>query len=225
MLPLRCRTCRPTRQWRPPAASESGAGAELVVGVVWRGNGREYAGDKIRSVPADLIAPLAKIPGVRLVSLMKEGNDEERAAAEAADIGATGWADFAEAAATYVNLDLVISVDTRGRSPCRRAGIAVVDRVAVGAGHAAAGPGTRGLAVVSDRSAVPPAEPGRVGAGVRPPRRRTGRAGATRAAPGPDRGQVVARRGAAFARPGTDGEESIGGSDGPPGGCRAAEER
>jgi Flp pilus assembly protein TadD len=87
------------------------AGAGLVVGVVWRGN-PQYAGDKIRSVPPDLLAPLAKIPGVRVVSLMKESTPEECAAAGAADIGATAWADFAEAAATFVNLDLVISVDT-----------------------------------------------------------------------------------------------------------------
>jgi tetratricopeptide (TPR) repeat protein len=87
------------------------AGAQLVVGVVWRGN-PQYAGDKIRSIAPDLIAPLAKIPGVRLVSLMKETTEEEREAAGAADIGATAWADFAEAAASFVNLDLVISVDT-----------------------------------------------------------------------------------------------------------------
>ena len=87
------------------------AGASLVVGVVWRGN-PQYAGDKIRSVPPDLLAPLAKIPGVRLVSLMKETTEEERQATGAADIGGTDWADFAEAAAAFTNLDLVISVDT-----------------------------------------------------------------------------------------------------------------
>jgi tetratricopeptide (TPR) repeat protein len=87
------------------------AGADLVVGVVWRGN-PQYAGDKIRSVGPELIAPLAKIDGVRLVSLMKEVSEQERTAAGAADIGATAWADFAEAAASFVNLDLVISVDT-----------------------------------------------------------------------------------------------------------------
>ncbi len=87
------------------------AGADLVVGVVWRGN-PQYAGDKIRSVAPKLLAPLAKIDGVRVVSLMKEATDEERETAGAADIGATAWADFAEAAASFVNLDLVISVDT-----------------------------------------------------------------------------------------------------------------
>jgi tetratricopeptide (TPR) repeat protein len=87
------------------------AGADLVVGVVWRGNPK-YAGDKIRSAAPELFAPLAGIAGARVVSLMKEATDEERAAAQAADIGATAWTDFAEAAAAFVNLDLVISVDT-----------------------------------------------------------------------------------------------------------------
>jgi tetratricopeptide (TPR) repeat protein len=87
------------------------AGADLVVGVVWRGN-PQYAGDRIRSVPPELMAPQAKVPGVRLVSLMKETTDAEREAAGAADIGGADWADFAEAAAAFVNLDLVISVDT-----------------------------------------------------------------------------------------------------------------
>jgi FkbM family methyltransferase len=87
------------------------AGADLVVGVAWRGN-RQYAGDKIRSVPPELFAPLAKIPGVRVVSLMKEAPAEESAAAGAAAIGAEDWADFADTAAAFVNLDLVVSVDT-----------------------------------------------------------------------------------------------------------------
>jgi tetratricopeptide (TPR) repeat protein len=86
-------------------------GAETVVGVVWRGN-PGYAGDKIRSVAPELVAPLARIHGVRLVSLMKETTEEEREAAGAADVGGTAWADFAEAAAVFANLDLVISVDT-----------------------------------------------------------------------------------------------------------------
>ncbi len=87
------------------------AGAELVVGVVWRGN-PQYAGDKIRSVPPELITPLSKIPGVRLVCVMKESDEKERAIAGAADVGAQAWADFADTATVFVNLDLVISVDT-----------------------------------------------------------------------------------------------------------------
>jgi Flp pilus assembly protein TadD len=87
------------------------AGAEFVIGVVWRGN-PQYAGDKIRSVPSALMAPLARLPGVRVVSLMRAIMAEERQAAAAEEIGADDWADFAEAAANVVNLDLVVTVDT-----------------------------------------------------------------------------------------------------------------
>ncbi len=87
------------------------AGASLVVGVAWRGN-PGYAGDRTRSAPADAFACLEKLPDVRIVSLMKEGRPDERDAAGAADVGAEGWTDFAEAAAVVANLDLVISVDT-----------------------------------------------------------------------------------------------------------------
>jgi hypothetical protein len=87
------------------------AGARFVVGVAWRGN-PQYAGDRARSAPPGEFARLANLAGVRLVSLMKECADEECRAAGAADVGARDWADFAEAAAAVVNLDLVISVDT-----------------------------------------------------------------------------------------------------------------
>jgi hypothetical protein len=87
------------------------AGASLVVGVAWRGN-PSYGGDRNRSAPAAVLASLASVPGVRLVSLMKEATDEERVAAGAADIGEAAWTDLADAAAAFANLDLVISVDT-----------------------------------------------------------------------------------------------------------------
>ncbi len=81
------------------------------MGVVWRGN-PQYAGDKLRSAAPSLFAPLAKIPGVRVVSLMKEASSDECTTAAAEDIGAAAWSDFAEAAASFVNLDLIVSVDT-----------------------------------------------------------------------------------------------------------------
>src|SRR5262249_46979429 len=86
-------------------------GASFVVGVAWRGN-PQYAGDRDRLVPARAFAVLADVPGVRVVSLMKEASEEERRATGAADIGAAEWKDFADAAACFVSLDLVISVDT-----------------------------------------------------------------------------------------------------------------
>ena len=59
------------------------------------------------STPA--IAP--DVPGVRVVSVMKEASAEECAAAGAADIGAAAWPDFAATAAAFANLDRVICVD------------------------------------------------------------------------------------------------------------------
>jgi hypothetical protein len=87
------------------------AEAPLVVGIAWRGNPK-YAGDRMRSVPPRVFSRLAGVPDVRLVNLTKEASPMECREAGAADIGASQWADFAQAAATFVNLDLVISVDT-----------------------------------------------------------------------------------------------------------------
>jgi ADP-heptose:LPS heptosyltransferase len=63
-------------------------------------------------VTASAFAPLARVPGVRLVSLMKEGSADENTQAGVADIGATAWTDFGQMAAACVNLDVVITVDT-----------------------------------------------------------------------------------------------------------------
>src|SRR5205085_359022 len=85
-----------------------------------------YAGDKLRSAAPTVFAALAKIPGVRVVSLMKEAAPDECAAAAAADIGATAWSDFAEAAAAFVNVDLVVSVDTAAAHLAGALGLAVL---------------------------------------------------------------------------------------------------
>jgi tetratricopeptide (TPR) repeat protein len=84
----------------------------LRVGLAWAGNSyraaREMAAvDRRRSLDPATLAPLAACPGVRLISLQKDGAaplplidlmDEMR--------------DFADTAALIENLDLVISVDT-----------------------------------------------------------------------------------------------------------------
>ncbi len=87
------------------------AGAAVVVGAVWRGKST-HAGDRLRSIPPSIFAALAQVPGIRVVSLVKEGAPQECEAAGAADIGAASWADFAESAAAFAHCDLVISVDT-----------------------------------------------------------------------------------------------------------------
>lgn len=88
------------------------------VGVVWQGNPR-YGQDHRRSVPLTHFAPLAAIPGVRLISLQAvHGLDQldclpEGMAVETLDETITANPDgVSEVAAAMAALDLVISSDT-----------------------------------------------------------------------------------------------------------------
>jgi Flp pilus assembly protein TadD len=90
----------------------AGLGAGLRVGLVWAGNARRHstdlnATDRRRSMASGLLAPLADIPGVRLLSLQQDGE---------APFALTDWMgdcrDFADTAALVAGLDLVIGVDT-----------------------------------------------------------------------------------------------------------------
>ena len=89
--------------------------ARLRVGLVWRGNPRNE-NDADRSLPKlDLLAPLGRVPGLRLVSLQHgAGEDEARTppAGLPLETLAEPLGDFAETAAIVANLDLVIGVDT-----------------------------------------------------------------------------------------------------------------
>jgi Flp pilus assembly protein TadD len=95
------------REWLP-------AGDEVRVGVVWRGN-PSHPGDRKRSIPLAQFEPLARIPGVRLVSLQKD-----RGEAELGELGerlgivnaASEIADFADTAALIAELDVLIVCDT-----------------------------------------------------------------------------------------------------------------
>jgi tetratricopeptide (TPR) repeat protein len=88
------------------------------IGVVWRG-GPAYTRDSQRSVPLSSFAPLAALPGVRLISLQKQHGLEEL---EHLPIGMTvetlgddfdaGPDAFLDTAAVIANLDLVATVDT-----------------------------------------------------------------------------------------------------------------
>lgn len=100
--------------WRVRFGAEPG----LKVGIHWQGN-PQYKGDRWRSIPLEKFAPLAKIPGVRLVSLQKNHGidqiDAQRSRFEFAEIGRdldqeTGA--FVETAAVLANLDLLITSDT-----------------------------------------------------------------------------------------------------------------
>ena len=96
-------------RWRQRLASVPG---RLKVGLVWAGN-RLHLNDRNRSVPLADFAAIARLPGVRLISLQKGSAATDIATA---GIDITDWttevSDFADTAALVANLDLVISVDT-----------------------------------------------------------------------------------------------------------------
>ena len=88
------------------------------IGICWQGNPRNAA-DVGRSPPLALFAPLAAVPGVRLISLQKHHGTEQLAAMRARmtveELGGefdAGRDAFLDAAAVMESLDLIISSDT-----------------------------------------------------------------------------------------------------------------
>jgi tetratricopeptide (TPR) repeat protein len=88
------------------------------IGINWQGNPR-YRGDRHRSIPLEQFAPLASIPGVRLISLQKGlGTEQIAKASEKLSLTELGAhrderaGAFMDTAAILMNLDLVISSDT-----------------------------------------------------------------------------------------------------------------
>ena len=100
------------------------------IGIAWRGSAA-HARDVVRSPGLAPFLALAKLPGVVLVSLQKDGGTEELAATPGAD-GIIGTApmlnDFADTAALMSHLDAVVSCDT---APLHLAGALGVKTVAV----------------------------------------------------------------------------------------------
>jgi Flp pilus assembly protein TadD len=102
------------RRWRDQLSGVTG----FKVGLVWQGNPRQ-AEDRLRSIPLPLFEPLARVPGVRLISLqVGTGSEQVAAAAGRFDIldlrsrlDQTPGA-LLDAAALLRNLDLLISCDT-----------------------------------------------------------------------------------------------------------------
>jgi tetratricopeptide (TPR) repeat protein len=91
-------------------------GEGFKVGIAWQGN-PHVAVDTGRSVPLAAFAPLAEVPGVRLISLQKNEGAEQRANAPMAveDLGPdfdAGRDAFLDTAAAMESLDLVITSDT-----------------------------------------------------------------------------------------------------------------
>jgi tetratricopeptide (TPR) repeat protein len=88
------------------------------VGIAWQGS-LTFAGDRMRSAPLRHFAPLARVEGVRLLSLQKgPGREQLRSVAgrfAVTDLGSTldeTTGAFVDTAAVMMNLDLVVTTDT-----------------------------------------------------------------------------------------------------------------
>ncbi len=95
---------------------ELGPDPAFRVGIAWQGNPR-YPMDRKRSFPLARFAPLARLPGVRLISLQDgPGTEQLRAPREPfpvvdLDRQGRGLGDFLDTAAILKNLDLVVTPD------------------------------------------------------------------------------------------------------------------
>ncbi|MEX2113686.1 MAG: tetratricopeptide repeat protein, partial [Pirellulales bacterium] len=102
------------RQWAARLRDVAG----FRVGICWQGS-TAFAYDRFRSFPLQALAPLARVPGVRLVSLQK-GAGLEQLDTLAGELGVVDLrpefdhekAPFFNAAAVIDNLDLVVAADT-----------------------------------------------------------------------------------------------------------------
>src|SRR5207244_430149 len=86
------------------------------IGIAWKGSA-EYRLDHWRSIPLARFAPLAAVPGVRLISLQKGAGREQLRHVEfpVDDLGSRldeGTGAFIDTAAVIQSLDLVITSDT-----------------------------------------------------------------------------------------------------------------
>jgi tetratricopeptide (TPR) repeat protein len=101
-----------TAQWRAELAGIEG----FKIGIVWQG-ARGCSADRWRSIPLADFAPLARLPGVRLISLQKGFGSEQVATVDFPVLDLSGRLDetagpFMDSAAVLSNLDLVVTVDT-----------------------------------------------------------------------------------------------------------------
>jgi regulator of sirC expression with transglutaminase-like and TPR domain len=100
-------------RWRRALAGSAG----FRVGIAWRGNGQNPY-DRTRSLRLEQLEPLARVAGVRLISLQKGRTAEElqRVAGRFHVIDLGEGLDeegaFLDTAAVMKNLDLVVSADT-----------------------------------------------------------------------------------------------------------------
>jgi hypothetical protein len=101
-----------TARWR---AQLAGAGG-FKIGIVWQGT-REFLSDHWRSIPLAQFAPLARLPGVRLISLQKGFGSEQIATVDFPVLDLSDRLDeaagpFMDTAAVIRNLDLMVTSDT-----------------------------------------------------------------------------------------------------------------
>jgi Flp pilus assembly protein TadD len=110
-------------RWRPVvqrALGRDGSCSCFTIGIAWQGNPLHRV-DLCRSFPLAELAPLAAIPGVRLLSLQKDDGLDQLRALEGrfavAELthpasGAEDQRDFLDTAAVISQLDLVITPDS-----------------------------------------------------------------------------------------------------------------
>ncbi len=90
-------------------------GRPLLVGIAWQGR-PDHRADHWRSFPLSRLAPLAEVPGVRLISLQTGHGTEQIAALggrfPVVELPGRRGRDFSETAAIVSDLDLVIAPDS-----------------------------------------------------------------------------------------------------------------
>ncbi len=101
-----------TEHWRQELAGIEG----FKIGIVWQGS-RGYTADRWRSMPLANFAPLARLPGVRLISLQKGYGSEQIKQVDFPVIDLAHRLDeatgpFVDTAAVIANLDLVVAANT-----------------------------------------------------------------------------------------------------------------
>ncbi len=81
------------------------------IGLCWRGS-QDWRADPYRSIPIEAFAPLAALPGIRLISLQMEAEADSPFPIERLTDVDVGPDSFVDTAAIMANLDLVVTIDT-----------------------------------------------------------------------------------------------------------------
>ena len=92
--------------WRSKLGTE-----DFKVGLCWRGS-QDWRADPYRSIPLAAFAPLAALPGVRLISLQMDAETGAAFPLEHLEGVDAGTDSFIDTAAIMANLDLVVTIDT-----------------------------------------------------------------------------------------------------------------